>query len=221
MPITILACLVLAGCGGSSKPALSRASSTQQPKQSGQPLTRRSAVASCERSQQKSDTGVSVTFGDKKARLEELGAPAIVDARGSDVEVLFIDRRDNYMRDCMYAADGWTLIVPGPLSSYPAVQYPNGIDDDYSTDLTADCVHPAQGADEVFSEEFGRVGADISAVTFEFAHAAPVHATIRHGFYEAWWNWLGDPNAVTLKTLSGNVISSPIQGTYPSPNAPC
>jgi hypothetical protein len=186
----------------------------------------RSAVTWCERSEQTSDLGISMTFDAKGSNLEHLGAPAILDARGSDVEVLFIDRHDNYMRDCMYAADRWDLIVPGPLSSYPVVHDPNGIDDDDDNDLTTNCGQTSDGAEEAFGEEFGRVGTNVAAVTFEFADAEPVHATLWHGFYEAWWNWPDEPNGVTLRTKSGKflnpeIVDAPSPGPQPpSPPVP-
>jgi hypothetical protein len=50
---------------------------------------------------------------------------------------------------------------------------------------------------------FGRAGARVSAVTFTFASAKPVKATVENGWYFAWWPWAKSPLAARVMTASG------------------
>lgn len=217
----MLVSLAVAGCAGTSKPAPSGASSAGSPRRSvvtsGAGPLRRTAVVSCEqRAGRANPPGISLTNSGERLSLHDLGAPAIISAKGSDVEVLFVDRRQNYVRDCVFAPDGFDLIAGEALSSFPAVHDPNGIDNDADVDLTADCGHASGEPKTAFGEEFGRVGTNVTAVWFEFAHEAPLQGTVRHGFYEAWWNWREYPDRVTFRTLSGNVFNRKIVDYSPA-----
>ncbi len=183
------------------------------PTSSAQSVTR-SAVTQCERSGH--DTTGIKTDGNN---LKDLGAPVIMAARGSDMEVLFIDRRANYMRDCIFSRHQEDLIVANPLSSYPAVG-PNGIDDDDNNDLTANCAELEPGVDSARGEEFGRVGTNVTGVTFRNPHGAPIRGTVWHGFYEVWWTTREYPVEVTLTMKSGKILKVNIPNDMYPPTEP-
>jgi hypothetical protein len=53
----------------------------------------------------------------------------------------------------------------------------------------------------------GQTGSDVSAVTFAFANGKTVAATVRNGWYFAWWPWISTPTSVTVTTSSGTTTS--------------
>ena len=53
----------------------------------------------------------------------------------------------------------------------------------------------------------GQAGSDVSAVTFTFADGNTVAATVKNGWYFAWWPWLSTPTSVTVTTSSGTTTS--------------
>ena len=130
-----------------------------------------------------------------------LGSPIATDGRGSDAEALFIDLRDNYVRDCVYAPHGMDSITSGPLTAY-AKPGPSAIGYNNQGLL---CGRRSTGGS--IGEAFGRVGTNVTAATFHFAHAASVPGTLWHGFYEVWWTWAEYPDEVTLTTKSGSKAS--------------
>jgi hypothetical protein len=54
----------------------------------------------------------------------------------------------------------------------------------------------------------GRAGRDIASATFVFANGKTVTATIRNGWYFAWWPNMGRPTSVQVTTTSGAKINS-------------
>ena len=53
----------------------------------------------------------------------------------------------------------------------------------------------------------GQAGSNVSAVTFAFANAKTVVASIEHGWYFAWWPWTTEPTSVTVTTSDGKTTS--------------
>jgi hypothetical protein len=53
----------------------------------------------------------------------------------------------------------------------------------------------------------GQAGSDVSAVTFKFANGKTVDASVKNGWYFAWWPWISTPTSVTVTTNSGTTTS--------------
>ncbi|HTW12293.1 MAG TPA: hypothetical protein VME01_06100 [Solirubrobacteraceae bacterium] len=53
----------------------------------------------------------------------------------------------------------------------------------------------------------GQAGSAVSSISFAFANGKSVAATIRHGWYFAWWPWVSAPTTVTVRTRTGTVTS--------------
>jgi hypothetical protein len=75
----------------------------------------------------------------------------------------------------------------------------------------------------VESDVVGMAGSHVSTVTFDFAGGLTVDATLRNGWYFAWWPTLDHPKSVRITTTSGQTrtdqCSSPSQSESPLP--PC
>jgi hypothetical protein len=156
------------------------------------------ALASASRSQTAS---VATRCEWAAAHKAHLGAPLITDARGSVVAVLFVDHRDNYERFCLYAPNnsvGTSRDITSPDSLDPAPR-PNGIQHRREGGSCDSTTRQAVG------EMFGRVGTNVTGVTFTFPNGTAIPASVKGGFYVVWW--AGDsvtrPNSVILKTKTG------------------
>lgn len=75
----------------------------------------------------------------------------------------------------------------------------------------------------VESDVVGMTGRHVSAVTFDFTGGLTVDATVRNGWYFAWWPTLDNPTSVQITTISGQTrtdeCSSPTQSESQLP--PC
>jgi hypothetical protein len=75
----------------------------------------------------------------------------------------------------------------------------------------------------VESDVVGMAGRHVSAVTFDFTGGLTVDATVRDGWYFAWWPTLDNPTSVQITTTSGQTrtdeCSSPTQSESQLP--PC
>lgn len=146
----------------------------------------------------------------------KLSSPVAIEPRGADVELLFIDRSDDYYRDCVFAphpSEGFFLF--GTLSRLVTPR-PDGID---VVPAEATCVRETSGTG-VIAGEIARVGTDVRGVMFKFPHATSVRATIRQGVFEVWWTHREYPDEVTLTTKRGSAVdvkvpSSAEPGTFP------
>lgn len=56
----------------------------------------------------------------------------------------------------------------------------------------------------------GLAGSDISAVTFKFADASTVQATVENGWYFAWWPGNSWPTSVRVTTTDSKTLTSPM-----------
>lgn len=60
----------------------------------------------------------------------------------------------------------------------------------------------------VVSNISGRAGKDVAAVTFLFANAKTVTATVQNGWYFAWWPNIDQPSSVQATIRNGKTITS-------------
>jgi hypothetical protein len=138
------------------------------------------------------------------AHKAHLGAPLITDARGPYVGVLFVDRRDNYARFCVYGPNSGVQGSGQITSPDQPAPGPSGIEHD----IAGGSCDPASG--RAVWAMHGQVGRNVASATFSFANRAPAHAAIKDGFYLAWWPWMGWPDRITLRTKSGTLIQIPM-----------
>ena len=132
------------------------------------------------------------------AHQANLGSPAIAEGPGAQVEVLFVDRLNRYVRYCTFKGDTLSVATGEPLSDVPVPHDPNGI---AYQDRT--CV---QYGRHVSSDTFGRVGNNVIGATFKFAHGKAIRSGVLRGFYEAAWSSGASPDSVTLTTRSGSTV---------------
>jgi hypothetical protein len=130
----------------------------------------------------------------------QLKAPLIADIRGPYTALLFVDERENYQRFCLYGPHvglqgAGTLAAPPVFESAPIG--PRGIEDNH---MGGSC-DPADG--RAVTQMHGPVGAEVIGATFVFANGAKVDATVRKGYYFAWWPWSDSPKSITVYTTSG------------------
>jgi hypothetical protein len=133
------------------------------------------------------------------AHQADLGTPVVANVPGGLVEVLFIDRRDRYVRDCVFSGHTLESATGESLSDLAAPREPDGI-----AYVAATCV---QDGRHTSSGTFGRVGAGVTAATFEFAHGKPVQGAVLSGFYEAGWPSGANPDEIVLTTTSGATVN--------------
>jgi hypothetical protein len=133
------------------------------------------------------------------AHQAHLGRPAVANMPGEQVVVLYVDRRDNYVRYCVFARQKLSSATAEQLSGIPAPPNPNGIAYQHPV-----CIQEGRSAS---SDTFGRIGANVIAATFEFAHGRPVTGSVLRGFYEASWQSRAYPHTIILKTKSGRKIN--------------
>lgn len=128
-----------------------------------------------------------------------LGAPAVDAIPGGQVVVVYIDRRDNYVRACVFERNKLSSATDDRMSELPVPRDPTAIA--YQ--------HPGcfQDGRHTSSDTFGRVGSDVTAVTFEFAHGKPVQGGVLRGFYAASWPSHSYPDRITLTTKSGGMAT--------------
>jgi hypothetical protein len=129
----------------------------------------------------------------------QLKAPLIADIRGPYTALLFVDERENYQRYCLYGPHfglqgSGTLTQPPVFGSPPG---PRGIQHD---GMGGSC-NPADG--KAVTQMHGQVGAEVIGATFVFANGAKVDATVRKGYYFAWWPWALSPKSITVYTRTG------------------
>jgi hypothetical protein len=53
----------------------------------------------------------------------------------------------------------------------------------------------------------GQVGSRVSGVAITFTNRKTTDATVRNGWYFAWWPWISTPKTVTVTTTSGTITS--------------
>ena len=94
------------------------------------------------------------------AHKADLGSPATTNVPGGQVEILFIDRRDSYVRYCVFRGHTLSAATGEPLSDVPAPRDPNGI-----AYQDRSCVQDGRHSS---SDTFGRVGTNVTAATFTF-----------------------------------------------------
>jgi hypothetical protein len=133
------------------------------------------------------------------AHQAHLGAPAVANMPGGQVEVLFVDRRDDYVRYCVFERHTLSSATGERVSGLPAPRNANGIA--YQLPF---CTREGRHAS---SSTFGRVGANVTTAIFEFAHGKPVSGGVLRGFYEALWQSRAYPDRITLTTKSGSVVN--------------
>jgi hypothetical protein len=137
-----------------------------------------------------------------------LGEPLITDARGPYVAVLFVDRRDNYERSCIYGPNlglqggGW-IKSPIPLEAPPSANSIQHFRESGSC-------NPATG--RAVEEMHGQAGSHVVGATFYFPNRAAVQATIRRGFYMVWWPWPLSPTHIIIRTKSGETNNILMRG---------
>jgi hypothetical protein len=141
------------------------------------------------------------------AHQADLGAPIIASAPGGQLEVLFIDRRNNYVDYCIFKGHTLESSTGEGISGLRAPRDPDEIA--YQPTFCTRDGHSAS------SSTFGRVGADVTAATFKFAHRRPVQGLVLDGFYEASWSSSADPDEITLTTKSGSTLNV----TVPRPSS--
>jgi hypothetical protein len=128
----------------------------------------------------------------------QLKTPLIADIRGPYTALLFVDERDNYERYCLYGPhvglQGSAELTAFAFATPPG---PRGIQ---HGNRGGSC-NPADG--KAVSQMHGQVGAEVIGATFVFANGAKVEATVRKGYYFAWWPWAGSPKAITVYTRTG------------------
>jgi hypothetical protein len=129
----------------------------------------------------------------------QLKTPLIADIRGPYTALLFVDERENYERYCIYGPHiggqgGNEIRFPGMLDPQPG---PNGIQ---HNGFDGSC-NPADG--RAVTEMHGVVGANVVGATFLFANHVRVVASVKGGFYMAWWPWADSPKSITVYTTSG------------------
>jgi hypothetical protein len=129
----------------------------------------------------------------------DLRAPIVANVPGGLVEVLFIDRRDSYVRDCVFSGHTLRSATGESLSALPAPGDPTAIA--YEAPL---CIQDGRHKSSV---TFGRVGANVTAATFEFAHGKPVEGGVISGFYEAAWSSGANPDQIILTTTTGATVN--------------
>jgi hypothetical protein len=132
------------------------------------------------------------------AHQADLGSPAISNAPGGAVEVLFVDRPNRYVRYCTFKGHTLSAATGEPLSDVPVPRDPNGIAYQART-----CV---QYGRHTSSDTFGRVGDNVIDATFKFAHGQAIRSGVLRGFYEAAWPSRASPDSVTLTTKSGSTV---------------
>ncbi len=134
-----------------------------------------------------------------------LRTPVLTDVRGKSVAVLTVTH--NAVHACIVGGGqlldqyyNGTLAAPEPnkLSSGPVggtrgAAYSHG--------------HEVEGLGAGW-HLVGRAGSQVSAVRFTFANGVRVTATVRNGWYFAWWPWTTDPRSVQLTTTSGTTTTS-------------
>ena len=129
----------------------------------------------------------------------QLKTPLIADIRGPYTALLFVDERENYQRYCLYGPHvglqgSGKLTQPAALGSPPG---PRGIQ---HGSMGGSC-DPADG--KAVRQMHGQVGAHVIGATFVFANGAKVEATVRKGYYFAWWPWARSPKSITVYTRTG------------------
>lgn len=133
------------------------------------------------------------------AHQAHLGPPAVANMPGGQVVVLYVDRRNNYVRHCVFERHTLSSATGEQLSGIPAPRNPDGIAYQHPV-----CIQDGRHAS---SDTFGRIGADVIAATFEFADRTPVPGGVLRGFYEASWQSRAYPDRITLTTKSGRTVN--------------
>jgi hypothetical protein len=128
----------------------------------------------------------------------QLKTPLIADIRGPYTALLFVDERENYERYCLYGPHVG-LQGSGELTAF-AFGSPPGPRGIQHKGIGGSC-NPADG--KAVSQMHGQVGAEVIGATFVFANGAKVDATVRKGYYFAWWPWALSPKSITVYTRTG------------------
>jgi hypothetical protein len=142
------------------------------------------------------------------AHKAHLGVPLITDARGSYVAVLFVDHRDNYERFCLYGPH-IGVGTSGQIRSPALIDTPPGANGIQHNNEGGSC-DPTTG--HAVGEMFGRVGTNVTGVIFKFSNGASIQASVKNGFYVAWWPSAFGPDGMIVKTKSGTTTEIQMQG---------
>ena len=141
----------------------------------------------------------------------DFGTP-IRSATRTGVAVLIIDQRHNHVVDCVFLSPKYWTSSGGFLTSFE-VPRPNSIAYDGSACRKTNATPP-------FTNTFGRMGADITGATFEFAHRKAVQGIVLRGFYSAWWYSPDYPNRIVLTTRSRRTVNVRVPPSL-SRSGPC
>lgn len=185
----IVAALLLLSSGGSSLVPLAYAGWSAVPT-TPSPGELAKATASCRR------------LAGPLLRTAMTGRVVLTDKRGSYVAALYTHGRKSGVciskSGAAVSGDGSAGILqsaPGP--------------DQLSSPMAAGGGAPGFAGGAVEDHAYGRIGRELSAVTFIFAGNRTVEATVEHGWYFAWWpnhNW---PVSLEVTTSSG-IVTSPM-----------
>jgi hypothetical protein len=61
---------------------------------------------------------------------------------------------------------------------------------------------------EAGNHAYGRAGSGVSAMLFGFRNGRTVNATVKHGWYFAWWPWGSAPSSIQVTNTRGTFRSS-------------
>ncbi len=105
--------------------------------------------------------------------------------------------------------------------SGPSVLHTDGITSDARTTVPADRLmlagdHATIGPGATYSIAEGRAGAGVTAATFTLDDGSRIRATVRDGWFVAWW-----PSAHTVRSATLRTVDGPRTQTFVAPGTAC